>query len=277
MMNEFWYNFKEILIPSTTDFLGIAGFLKKVETLHSTSQIENTLALLGLSYEDLYGIKEVEGVTEVDDSSISQLLYLIKNRFSFHYIGFDKTDEEVGGFPHFLSTEKALEWAEKFAGILLASYPKYKVILDIYSANISKLMNPLANSRSSSSHLDRAHSDSSSKQETKSDDYEIDATGKNLHNDTPQTTDVVATLEDNLYVNDLDRSEAHTENSGSTQIYGTDSASGEVHDSSSGSESGENDVKYTMEKIAEIQESFQKVLYKWSDEFSGLFIEEDNI
>ena len=72
-------------------------------------------------------------------------------------------------------------------------------------------------------------------------------------------------MEEDQYVSELSKSHAHTDNTGDID------ESGEEHHSS------ENNTKYTMEKIKDIQDGFEKVLYRWSEEFHGLFIEEDMI
>lgn len=72
---------------------------------------------------------------------------------------------------------------------------------------------------------------------------------KNLFNDTPQTTDVVTAMEGNQYVTNLSKNEAESE----------------------------SDNAYIIEKLKKIQDDYENVLFRWSQEFDRLFIEEHMI
>ena len=149
--------------------------------------------------------------------------------------------------------KEVTEWCKKFFGVLISTKDKYKTLLDIYASHIEKLMNPVKTSREAYHTIHREE------------DYDNDVATKDLYNDTPETTDVVATLEDNQYVSNLSKGTAHTDNIGETDENG------------SNAETINNDYETTMKRIAEIQESFQKVLYNWSEEFKMLFIEPLNV
>ena len=130
---------------------------------------------------------------------------------------------------------------------------KYVTILDIYQDNLNKLMNPIKNKNT--------HSMTSRRDE----DYDNDVNTENLFNDTPQNSDVIADLDDNQFVSNLSKGNAHTDNTGFTTE--------NLHSS----DESENDAYTIMERIKDIQDSFQKVLYKWSEEFNDLFLEPLNV
>ena len=282
MLNkEYWYSLNELCeaCKSNDDKLGLRAILHYIDYYGENSGLwKYTLAEAGINDLDLR-LKFENNV--LVPTNLGKLVSLIRARFGNNYVGKCDTDATfmagISPLPEFIKTDEAKYFRDKFVGILVMNYEKYNKILNIYIAQENKLMDALKTGRTSSSHLDRAHSDNASHDETKTDDYTIEADGKNLHNDTPQTTDVIATLEGNQHVSDLDKSHAETSNEGSTEVHGVDASSGEVHDAMSGTEEVEMDSKYTMEKIAEIQDSYQEVLRRWSDEFAGLFIEEGNI
>lgn len=192
----------------------------------------------------------------------TKLIELIKLRYGDHYIV--ATEKEIE-FHIEEVTQGVNEWrldesdspfekfCKKFISILISSKDKYVSILDIYNDNISKLMDGLKGSNNTTHEI---HKD---------EDYDNDVSGLNLFNDTPQTTDVVATIQGNQYVTELSKSSAHTDNTGEAN------ETGENHSTS------ESNTKYVMEKIKDIQDSYEKVLYKWSEEFDGLFIEESMV
>ena len=84
----------------------------------------------------------------------------------------------------------------------------------------------------------------------------------NLFNDTPQTTDVVATMEGNQYVSELNKGS----NSGTSSSSGTDEFE----------ENESFDTMTIMAKLEEIERNFSMLWKKWLDEFDQLFIEEVN-
>lgn len=195
----------------------------------------------------------------VNKTHYAKLIELIKLRYGDHYIVETEneiefhTEEVTQGVTEWrlVESDKPFEkFCKKFISILISTKDKYINILNIYNDNISKLMDGL---KGSSDTTHETH---------KEEDYDNDVSGLNLFNDTPQTTDVVATIEGNQYVTELSKSSAHTDNTGEAN------ETGENHSTS------ESNTKYVMEKIKDIQDSYEKVLYKWSEEFDGLFIED---
>lgn len=278
-----WFTLRDALkIRSSTDYIGFYDLINEVATSQSAGDdYKNALQSASIEMSDLLGYVEEEGDAVVDTRPLAQLLYNIKLRFSNHYIGGYLDDEvsrtEVQEIAHFLASDDAREFIERFISILCTTTPKYATIMNIYKAQENRLMDGLKSQHDGSSALDRAHSDHLVRGESKSDDYTIEAEGKNLHNATPQTTDIVATLEGDQFVNDLDKSSATTTNQGTTRVDSDDASSGEVHDRGENHESSDVNTKYVMEKIAEIQDSYSMILRKWTNEFEGLFIEEENI
>ena len=208
-----------------------------------------SLNLYGISEDELYQLKNEDNALVININPYTKLLNLIRLRFDDHYCVSSENELDFSD----LDDKSLKTFAKKFIGILCQTKDKYVSILDIYQNNINKLMDGLKGT------IDLT------KESHRDEDYDSDVNSKNLFNDTPQTTDVVATMEEDQYVSELSKSTAHTDNTGDID------ESGEEHHSS------ENNTKYTMEKIKDIQDSFEKVLYRWSEEFHGLFIEEDMI
>lgn len=205
------------------------------------------MSLNGINKNDLYRMKQVEGHYDINPTPYSKLINLIRLRYDDEYCVM--TEDEID-FEEIYNNKKAKEFCKKFTAILIYTKDKYVNILNIYDDNLSKLMDKLKTIHSGSRDV------------TRNEDYDTDVTGKNLLNDTPQTTDVVATIEGNQYVNELSKSEAHTDNIG------------EVTENAEEESTTEVDTMTTMAKIKEIQDSYEQVLKRWSDEFSPLFKEE---
>lgn len=248
------------------DIIGIASILMSASPLmrHSDSEISQNHKKVFLEYLELHSIEAKDlcdtygsypfnsNALTIKSTPYTRLFSIINCRYKYDYAVI--TDEELSiknkdGWSGFYN-EDATQWADKFLGILFATKDKYINILNIYNDNISKLMDGLKGK------TDVEHEDH------RDEDYDTDVTGKNLLNDTPTTTDVISDIEQNQFVSELSKSTAHTDNVG-----GVDEE-GESHTTS------ENNTKYVMEKIKDIQDNYQKVLYEWSEEFAPLFIEE---
>ena len=212
-------------------------------------ELERELELYGISYDDIVKFKEVDNVLVINSTPFSKLFNLIRLRYDFEYI-FEIEEDLSEKLYTLYSINKVREWCKKFIGILAYTKDKYVNILNIYDNNIAKLMDKLKVIHSGT------------REATRNEDYDTDVTGKNVLNDTPQTTDVVATIEGNQYASELSKSEAHTDNVG------------EVTENVEDASTTESDTMTTMAKIKEIQDSYEQVLKRWSDEFSPLFKEE---
>ena len=173
-----------------------------------------------------------------------RLLYLLLNRFGQEYIPFENEIDNP------VNNTEVKEFARKFLSIMLQTYPRYYPILKIYDDNLSKLMNPLKTTHTGLRNTARHE------------DYDTDMSGKNILNDAPQTTDVVTTLEQDQYASELSKSTAHTDNIG------------DVSEAVQDATTTEQDSMTTMAKIKEIQDSYDLMLKKWSNEFETLFMEE---
>lgn len=209
----------------------------------SVGYLSEVLETYGINQNDLYALEI--STRDVNITPYTKLFRLILLRYGNEYLP-SKTDEEINDY---LSSEEFFKWGKRFVGILCESKEKYVNILNIYSDNISKLMNPLKTTHSEESE--------------RNDDFDVDVTSQENTNDTPTTTDVVATIEGNQFVSALTKGTGHTDNVGSV--------------TEERSSTTEVDSATTMARIKEIEDSYQKVLYNWSNEFGGLFIEEDNL
>ena len=184
-------------------------------------------------------------------TNFSRFINLLCNRYRNDYIVYQDHKETIftPGNIDWLDANWR-NWADKFLSILQYTYPKYMTLLDIYDNNISKLMDKLKTTHAVARNTARHEN------------YDTDVSGKNLYNDAPQTTDVIATIEGNQYVSDISKSEAHTDNVG------------DISEAVQDTGTTETDSMTIMGKIKEIQDEYQMTLKKWTDEFTGLFIEE---
>lgn len=212
-----------------------------------TSSIQNQLSLHQIDVRNLLFNKyQLPGGIVINPTPYSKLINIIKNRYQTDYIL--RLDEPIKS--PLVDNKELVDWCDKFFEILVSTKDKYYNILTIYDEQLSKLMNPLKTSHLGSGNTSRHE------------DYDTDMSGKNLLNDTPQTSDVVATIEQDQYVSELSKSTAHTDNVGDVSEARQEAFTTEV------------DTMTAMARIDEIQEKYQMLLRKWSNEFSGLFMEE---
>lgn len=151
---------------------------------------------------------------------------------------------------HESEKEKAFnDLMNKVVNLLDYTYPKYSNLIDLYSSQKSHLMDKL--SRVRQGQRDTEQDGESSSQ----------GTYKDLHNDTPQSTDVVATLEQDQFVSDL--SKGNNSNEGETHQIGSDTFN----------ETETHDPTTIIERLNEIEKKFSQVWRRWLDEFEQLFID----
>lgn len=270
-MLRIWYNLIELIVILKGYILNSWDYYKLYTLLYiamtngngsiakdDTSYIYTMLSSHNIPQNHLYGYIEVEqeegyeGDPEyiIDKDSLAQLVSLILAKYGNEYIAYSYNEDKVnienwGQLPSVFQHQSLAHFASQFLNILCATYPKYYPLLSAYEANKDKLMNGLSREATGS----------------KEDDYTITSEGKTLGNQTPNTIDVVATLEDNQFVSDLAKSEGETVNSGTSET----------------SSSEEYDTKYVAEKIAEINNSISLLLNDWAKEFDRLFIHEGNL
>lgn len=248
-MNKYCYTLKDVLklvtSPMTYDVDKVVTLLRNCFS-NDVNELSNVLLLHNINIDDLLRQKLDDGDIVINSNPYSKLMNLIKLRFQSDYI---VKLNEIMSAPSY-AIEELQYWCEKFVEILLYSKDKYVNILNIYDDQIEKLMSPLK-----TTHLGSGNT-------ARHEDFDTDMTGKNLLNDTPQTTDVVASMEENQYVSELSKSQAHTDNTG------------DVSEARQEASESNMDSQYAMDKIKTIQDSYQNVLRKWSDEFSALFMEE---
>ena len=128
------------------------------------------------------------------------------------------------------------------------TFQKYAYLLDAYEGQKSHLLDKL--------------------QRTRSGNRSMSQTGQNaensvhIYNDSPQTTDVVATMEGNQFVSELNKNSV----AGSTASSGSDNFQ----------EAETWDNATIMARLSEIEKQFSNVWKNWLNEFDELFIEEVN-
>lgn len=140
----------------------------------------------------------------------------------------------------------------KLFNILDYSYNKYSKLLDLYNSQKEHLLDKLQRTRSGERSMSQEGENSN------------ENNSLSLYNDTPQTTDVVATMEENQYVSELNK--GHTTTEGSSSSSGSD----EYEET----ESWDNTT--IMARLDEIEKQYALVWRKWLNEFDGLFVEEVN-
>ena len=248
-MINYCYTLKDVLglisTPMTYDKDKIVTLLRNSFSSDS-NELSNVLSLHNIDINHLLREKLDNGNIVINKTPYSQLLNLIKLRYQSDYIikvcnMFTNPNYDI---------EELQDWCEKFVDILVATKDKYVTILNIYDSQIEKLMNPLK-----TTHLGSGNT-------ARHENYDTDVSGKNLFTEAPQTTDVTATIDENQFVSEVSKSQAHTDNVG------------DVSEARQEASTTEMDSMTAMAKIKEIQDSYQNVLRRWSDEFSYLFMEE---
>lgn len=234
------YNFEDVLIELFSDN----------EAPYSQAQFRTLLQHLNYlpaqSLTNVYGLSflELNEYVYVPTTTSVTLLNKLADRYGEHYC-IDILDDN--------EKEKAFKsLMKKVVKLMDYTYPKYSTLLDQYENQKTHLMDKLSRVRQGERNTlqDGASSNNGS--------Y------KDLHNDTPQTTDVTANLVENQYVSDLNK--------------GENSASGETHQRGNDTfnETETHDPATIIERLNEIQNKFAQVWRKWLDEFEQLFIEEVN-
>lgn len=194
-----------------------------------------------LSFVSLQTPEDDDPYLQVDDYALTLIgkLYL---RYKSHWAIMCDDDTEA------TELKQAKDFFTKLFNLLDYSFPKYVLLLTTYKAKENNMLDKLGRTRSGSREI-------SSSGETS------DST-LNLFNDTPQTTDVVATIEGNQYVSELNKGS----NSGTSSSSGSDEFE----------ETEEFDTKTIMEKLDEIQRNYAQIWKVWLNEFDELFVEEVN-
>lgn len=143
---------------------------------------------------------------------------------------------------------KSYDLMKKMLKICDYTYDKYSTLIDLYGEEKAHLLDKLGRTRSGN----RSVSQSGQNAEN----------SVHMFNDTPQTTDVIATMEGNQYVSELNKNSV----AGSTASSGSDTFQ----------EAEEWDNATIMARLSEIEKQFSQVWKNWLDEFDQLFIEEVN-
>ena len=224
-------------IPLNTN--GATEVLQAISMLPSPS----TANPWGLTF-----IEIEEGVASPSDLSITFLnkLYL---RYRDHFAV--QLDENLG-----VSSTEFFAFAKKFMikviNKLDYTYLRYSTLLGMYEEQKSHLLDGLSRSRTGSREVSQEGENSE------------DGSYTDISNNTPQTSDIVATISENQYASDLQK--------------GVNASSGS-HSSSGTDEFEENetwDTKTLMEKLSEVEKNFVNVWENWLDNFDEVFVEEVN-
>ena len=218
------------------------------------NEILGAMKMLPVGYtSNPYSLSFVVSVGE-NVFSVSDLAIVILNkldlRYKDHYC-FASEDEYTQTSD--VNWQKLCQkFMQKVFNILDYTFDRYNTLLGFYTEQKEHLLDGLSRSRSGS-------------REISSEGEHSDTTDNiSLFNDTPQTTDVVATIEGNQYVSELNKGQVSNEGS----------------NSSSGSDEFEEselfDTKTIMAKLDEVEKQYSNVIKKWLNEFDELFIEEVN-
>ena len=240
------YSFQEVQ-EIIWDYSGVQAFPPTSQTMLDvldyfgfTNQNENK-NLYGLTFVSLQTPENDDPYLLVDDRALT-LIAKMMSRYKDHWAIMCDDDTQA------TKLKKSKELFTKIINLLDYNFPKFTLLLTAYESKKNNMLDKLGRTRSGSREI-------SSSGETS------DST-LNLFNDTPQTSDVVATIEGNQYVSELNKGS----NSGTSSSSGSDEF-----------EEEENfDTKTIMEKLEEIQRNYAKIWKVWLDEFDELFIEEVN-
>ena len=217
-------------------------------------------------------------------------------RYKTHYAIMCNKDDDV--------EEKSKNFLFKVFNTLDYTFVKYDTLLSLYESQKSHLLDKLGRTRTGERELatnvsgnqtasgTSSGTTSQTGAETTSGSSASSSTKDtlDLHNDTPQTTDVVATMEGNQYVSDLRKIHESGSESGQTSGTSNNTSQGSSSGQTSSTETSQTastgtdeftesemwDTKTMMEKLDEIEKNFSNLIKKWLNEFDELFIEEVN-
>ena len=149
-------------------------------------------------------------------------------------------------------TKAFYDFMQKVINLLDYTYNKYSTLLDLYDNQKSHLLDGLKRTREGERNVSENGTNASA------------GSYFDLHNDSPQSSDVVATLSENQFASDL--SKGNNANSGENHSTGQDTfEETETHDEAT-----------IIGKINEIETKYSNLIYKWLNEFEQLFIDEVN-
>lgn len=178
----------------------------------------------------------------VCSATINTLLNKMLQRYEHHYAVICETTETSE------MTAKVKAFFKKIFNVIDYTFVKYNLLLTSYESQKSHLLDKLQRTRSGN----RSMSQSGQNAEN----------SVHIYNDTPQTTDVVATMEGDQFASELNKNSV----AGSTASSGSDDFQ----------EAETWDNATIMARLSEIEKQFSNVWMNWLNEFDELFIEEVN-
>ena len=241
---KFLYTYDEVLATLLSETSSAQFPFKNDDSIFQCLNACGLLAIVSSDYSNVFSLTFLSIIEQqlYCSSNAMTLLNKLWARYGEHYaIVCDSEDmtERV---------DKTKQFFRKLFNKLDYSFAKYDLLLTKYNEQKSHLLDKLGRTRSGS----RTISQSGQSAEN----------SVSLYNDTPQTTDVVATIEGNQFVSDLTKNSS----AGSTASNGSDTFS----------ETDSWDTMTNMAKLDEIEKQFSQLWKKWLNEFDELFIEEVN-
>lgn len=216
--------------------------------------------------ENVYGVSYVElsGHAYQFKSTALTCLNKIYLRYKDHYCV--NVEDEVD------KPKLFKDFFLKLLNLLDYTFPKYETLLGLYESKKDNLLDKLGRTRAGTRQLSQTGSNSDQHYGNGTDSQTIETL--DLHNDTPKTSDIIATISSNQYVSDLKKGKTTSSGSSSDNYTNTGSSS------SNGTDTFEEvegfDTMTIMAKLDEIEKQFSQVWRKWLNEFDQLFIEEAN-
>ena len=291
------YTYKEVLskcnvLPPATNASVICHLLNNIDLAFIPPATQNFFNEYGLSFAK----DGVLPATDLIQSNAIMIFNKLYARYRSHYAINCLKDDDVEA--------KSKEFMRKLFNLLDYTFVKYDTLLSLYSSQKTHLLDKLGRTRTGERALatnvsgNQSVSGTSSGTTSQTDAEMTSGTSSSsgtkdtldLHNDTPQTTDVVATMEGNQYVSDLRKIHESESESGQTSGTLSRTSSGTSGGQTSSTETSQTastgtdeftesemwDTKTMMEKLDEIEKNFSNLIKKWLNEFDELFIEEVN-
>lgn len=261
------YSFEEVmnyLINETGQFAwgSPQGFIEILQNLGylSSSSLSNTFALSFIT------IVSEPTSSYVIDANVVNLLGKIYKRYKDHYCFICKDEETLASHP------ESNKFMSKIINKVDYTFERYTTLLSGYASQKSHLLDKLGRTRAGTREMSNEIETSDERQNEGENSQTANALS--LHNDTPQTTDVVATITGNQYVSDLRKDQDTT--SGTSSDSSTGSSTSSTSGSDEFSETETWDTMTVMAKLDEIEKHYSNIWLKWLNEFDELFIEEVN-
>lgn len=168
------------------------------------------------------------------------------------------------------------KWFKRFVNTILMTNPKYETLLDAYDAEKENLLKAIKSTQTSSGTGNNTSNVVNSGTDENTETGSNAEASSRVESDTPQETGSIDAIQDLTYASNIEQDKRSITRSVTSRY--TKGTSVAVQDTSTNSNTvtTEDERATKIARLNELENLFSNVLKKWSDEFSGLFIEDLN-